>query len=120
MTDSTGKQNVPIMELIEFAESLRKQLYEGEGVEEPSSTLGGLASGLDVGLTLLESSLGAFDGLTKESAAECREYFRNESAKHRADDLELSIWYFSYALAIEAMFLPDDKILDVDLGGPDS
>jgi len=96
------------MKIVEMADSFRRELYEIEKLEPKSPVLKGLASGLDVGLTLFESSIGAFNGLTQNMAEKIRQHFLNESRKYRANDIETSIWYFSYALALEQFFLQRD------------
>ena len=98
------------MEIINLANSIRKELYESQKLKPISHTLTGLAWGLDVGLTLLEQSNGPFDGLTQNKADEIRQYFLNESQKHRSDDIEISIWYFSFAQALEQLFFRKDEV----------
>jgi hypothetical protein len=103
------KNDVTIMKLVKLANSLRQEVYETEKLYPISSILTGLASGLDVGLTLFEQSLGSFDGLTIQKATEIREYFLSESSKYRTENIEVSIWYFSYATALEILFLRNDE-----------
>lgn len=101
---------MPIMKIVNLANLYRRKLYEIEKLKQSSSTLTGLASGLDVGLTLLGEYKRGVDGLTKSQVHEIREYFLKESMKHRSQDLETSIWYFSYALALKSLFLRKDKV----------
>jgi hypothetical protein len=103
------KIEVTIMQLVKLANSLRQELYETEKLSPTSSILNGLSSGFDVGLTLFEQSLGSFDGLTIQKAAEIREYFLSESSKYRTENIEASIWYFSFATALENLFLRNDE-----------
>lgn len=101
-------RDVSIMDVVKFADSVRREIYESENLDQMSSTLIGLASGLDVGLTLLEQSVGSFSGLSRSKADLLVKYFMNESKSHRSKDVETSIWYYSYAKALEQLFL--DKV----------
>ena len=97
------------MEIIKLSKSIRLDISEKEKLGLNSSTLTGLASGLDVGLTLSEQSIGPFEGLTKSKANDIKQCFLHESKKFQNDNLEMSIWYFSYVKAIKKLFLPEDK-----------
>jgi hypothetical protein len=63
-----------------------------------------LGSGLDVALTLMELSAGVFQGLSKKSARESVAYFRDEATRSEAVDIQIAIWYRSWAMAIERHF----------------
>lgn len=104
------KKDVPVMEIVKLADSLRQKIYETEKLNSTSSILTSLTSGFDVGLTLLEQSVGPFNGLTKQKAADIREYFLNESSKYKTKNIEVSIWYFSYARALEILFINKEVV----------
>jgi len=101
---------ISITEIVKLANSFREETYKEEKLPAKTSVLNGLASGLDVGLTLFEQSIGPFDGLTPNMAHEIRSYFLNESRKYQSSDLETSIWYFSYARALEQLFLNGGEV----------
>lgn len=95
-----------IMDIVHLTNSIRikRCLDAGISADNPSVLLNCLSSGLDVGLTLMEDSVGAFDGLTVEQASKVVNYFRKE-AKRYSTEQEIEIWYLSWADAIEKIYL---------------
>jgi hypothetical protein len=96
------------MDLMHLQDSIRRKRYSDAGISTTtahSDVLDGLASGLDAVLTIMEASCGAFDELSPEAAIECSKWFRSESDKYRSVNLEISIWYLSWAEAVENRYL---------------
>jgi len=93
------------MDIINLADVIRRDYYTKAGIPPRTQTLVGLACGLDTALTILESSIGPFETLTREAAVRISDYFKEEAAKVGPENKEVAIWYLSYAEAIERLFI---------------
>ena len=70
--------------------------------------LAALASGLDVGLTVVEQSTNThFDGLSKEAAVRVIKYFREEAIRMEEIDMQIALFYRSWVRVLESAFLKD-------------
>ena len=66
----------------------------------------GLASGLDVAITLFEESTGSrFRELSQEAAAKVIDYFLKEADWSETVDAQVAIWYRSWAKVLRAAYL---------------
>ena len=95
---------ITVMSVVRLADRIRRAEYQSAGIPESTPTLVGLAGGQDVALTLVEQSVGPFEGLVPDEAARIVEYFRSEAARERERNQEVSIWYSAYADAVEQLF----------------
>jgi hypothetical protein len=100
-----GQERITILELVKLQTQIRRQYYVNSDLREQSPILEGLASGLDSTLTIMEISVGTFKGMSKEAASEIIAYFIQESHSHKNSNLEVSIWYLSWAKALETLFV---------------
>jgi len=99
------KKDVTIKDIMDFANSYRQKMHLKEKIPLKTRTTLGLSSGLDVGLTLLERFIRTFDGLTQEEAKEIIKYFDKKSKENEISNREISIWFLSFADAIDHFFL---------------
>ena len=114
------RENIGIMDIVHLTNSIRIKRYRDAGISfEPVSLHGslipmmaesvlllGLTSGLDVALTLMEESVGKFNGLSVEQASNIVNYFRKEAERNSTD--EIAIWYLSWADAVEEIYLKNN------------
>ena len=96
-----------IMEVVKLANEIRRHRYMDENCPSGTPVLEGLASGFDTSLTILETSMGAFQGLSPEAAKGIVDYFTRESKRITESKPEIAIWYESYAAAVEQLFIQD-------------
>lgn len=95
-----------INELSLRAGELAQLMSDRAGLNPHSPMLVALASGFDVGLTLLEQSTGAlFSDLTHEAAERVVNYFSDEAAGSEAVDPQIAIFYRSWAQVLTATYL---------------
>jgi hypothetical protein len=93
------------MALVNLANSIRQTRSGIAGIPPRSETLFALASGFDVALTIMETSVGLFTGLTPPAAAKVVRYLREEARRCEQISREVAVWYESYAEAIEQLFM---------------
>ena len=103
------KIRASIMDIVNLARDIKTEIYKKHNLKQQTGALTALTSGLDVGVTLLETSVGLFDGLTRSEAISIINYFMSESKRHLSDDPETSIWYFSFAKALNHLFIQDAR-----------
>ena len=99
-----GKQ-ITIMSVVKLADRIRRAQCESAGIPELTPTLIGLAAGLDVALTLMESSVGSFKSLSLDEGVRIVKYFRSAATTESERNQEVSFWYSAYADAVEQLFL---------------
>jgi len=99
------KSSPSFLDLVHLQDSIRRKYYRKAGITKATDVLVALASGLDAALTIIGSSSAEFDGLSREAGRKVSEYFRSESGKYAHTDIETSIWYLSWADAIESVFI---------------
>jgi len=104
------KRFIIIEDIKDFANSYRQKMHHKKKIPFNASTTLGLSSGFDVGLTLLERFACQFDGLTREEAKEIIKHFDKKSIEYEFSNREISIWYLSFADAIDHFFLEQDDI----------
>ena len=76
------------------------------GLNRQSPMLVALASGFDVAITLLEQSTGAlFSDLSPEAAERVVKYLRDEAVRSEAVDLQIAIFYRSWAEVLATTYL---------------
>jgi hypothetical protein len=100
-----GNDSITILDIVNLQDQIRRQYYVESGLREQSAILEGLAGGLDSTLTIMEVSIGPFKGMSKEAASEIIDYFLQESYSHKNSNLEVSIWYLSWAKTLETLFV---------------
>ena len=101
------KEPFTIIDLVRLANEIRRNRYAMRGIPDRTPILNALASGFDTALTLMESSIGPFQGFSTHVVAQVIDYFKSEAEKYSGQDEEISFWYSSYADAIEKMFLKE-------------
>ena len=85
---------------------LAQSMSAQAGLSPRSPMLVALASGFDVGLSLLEQSTGAlFSDLSPEAAERVVKYFRGEAVRSEATDPQIAIFYRSWAEVVAATYL---------------
>ena len=95
-----------INELSLRAGELAQSMSARAGLGPRSPMLVALASGFDVGLTLLEQSTGTlFSDLNPEAAARVVNYFRDEAVRSEAVDLQIAIFYRSWVQVLTTTYL---------------
>ena len=94
-----------IVDLSTLAGRLAEAECEKAGIPFKTDVQIGLASGLDVALTLMEESAGFFRGLGGQSVERASAYFRAEAERSRSIDPHIAIWYESWAKAVEMTYL---------------
>jgi len=99
------RKYMPIIDVLEAQSSLSQKIYSENKIPFPTIILDALASGLDVIITILEQSLGPFEGLGRESAMKIHDYFKNEAVRYKSINREISIWYDSWAAIIKHFFI---------------
>jgi hypothetical protein len=100
------QQTPTIVELSNMVGLLFRDICTRNGLDPQSAIHVGLASGLDVALTIIELSTGvAFQSLSKDTAIQIRDYFLHEAAESKAIHPQISIWYFAWAKVIEKVYL---------------
>lgn len=98
------EESVSIVHLCRVAGRLAEAECDKAGLPFLTPVQGALGSGLDVALTLMEPSVGAFRGLGRQAALECITHFRTEAGRSQWGDPRIAIWYAAWANAIEAHF----------------
>ncbi len=89
------------------AGALAQAMSIAGGLDRQSPVLVALASGLDIGLSLLEQSTGTlFSDLSPEAAERVVKYFCDEAARSEAVDPQIAIFYRSWAEVLAAEYLP--------------
>ena len=96
---------VTIVDLSKLAGRLAEAECQKAGVPFITPVQVALGSGLDVALTLMEMSVGVFQGLNHQCATESIAYFRAEANRSRSIDPQIAIWYDAWARAIETHFV---------------
>ena len=72
--------------------------------------LAALASGFDVGLSLLEQSTGAlFSDLSPEAADRVVNYFSDEAVRSESVDIQITIFYRAWAQVLTTEYLTRDQ-----------
>ena len=104
-----GQSSPSFMDLIRLQDVFRRKIYEDLGIPTPTDGLVALSSGLDVALTILEGSGADFEGLSTNGARRVSDYFRSESEKYLDTNVEIGIWYRSWAEAVKAVFLDQNS-----------
>jgi hypothetical protein len=101
------EQNAPtIPELSTMVGLLFRDMSMRNGLDPQSAISVGMASGLDVALTMIESSTGVpFQSLSLDAAKQIRDYFLQEAAESKAIHPQISIWYLAWAEVIEKVYL---------------
>lgn len=80
------------------------------GLSPQSPMLVALASGFDVGLSLLEQSTGTlFSDLSPEAASRVVNHFRDEAVRSEAVDIQIAIFYRAWAQVLATEYLTHDK-----------
>ena len=88
------------------AGALAQAMSIAAGLNRQSPILVALASGFDIGLTLLEQSTGTlFSDLGPDAAERVIRYFRSEAARSEAADPQIAIFYRSWAEVLAAAYL---------------
>ncbi len=88
------------------AGALAQAMSIAGGLNRQSPVLVALASGFDIGLTLLEHSTGAlFSDLSPEATQRVVKYFHEEAARSEAVDPQIAIFYRSWAEVLAAAYL---------------
>jgi hypothetical protein len=99
------KASFDIIDLSMMAGDILKSESKQEGIDPQSSLAIGMASGLDVGLTLLEQSTGVlFKGLTTDKAIMVSHYFREEADRAEKIHKQIAIWYRAWAEVLEQLY----------------
>lgn len=93
-------KSVTIIDLSNMACKLAKAECNKAGLPFTTDVQIGLASGLDVVLSLLEESSGLFKGLSNQSAERVTTYFRAEAERSKYLDRHIAIWYDCWAKAL--------------------
>ena len=100
------QQTPTIAELSTMVGLLFRDMSMRNGLDPQSAISVGMASGLDVALTMIESSTGVpFQSLSSEAATQIRDYFLQEAAESKAIHPQISIWYLAWAEVIEKIYL---------------
>jgi hypothetical protein len=104
--EKSMKQQTPtIAELSATVGQLFRDMSTRNGLDPQSAISVGMASGLDVALTMIESSTATpFQSLSLDAATEIRDYFLQEAAESKANYPQISIWYFAWAKVIEKVY----------------
>lgn len=100
-----GKKDVPIMKVISVQNSIMHGICHENEISTQTEALHALTSGFDVGITIFEASRGPFDGFTLDSARNVYSYFKDEANRYKNKNKEIAIWYYSWAEAIEQLFI---------------
>jgi hypothetical protein len=101
------KQQTPtITALSTMVGVLFRDMSTRNGLDPQSAISVGMASGLDVALTIIESSTGVpFQSLSIDTATQIRDYFLQEAVESKAIHPQISIWYLAWAKVIEKVYL---------------
>jgi hypothetical protein len=100
------QQPPTIVELCNMVGLLFRDMSMRNDLNPQSAIHVGLASGLDVALTIIESSTGVpFQSLSIETAKKIRDYFLREAAERKLMHPQISIWYLAWAEVIEKVYL---------------
>ena len=95
-----------IIDLSNMAGDISRAKNEQVGLDPQSALVWGMASGLDVALTLLEQSTGVyFNGLPPDKAMMVSHYFREEADRSEKFHKQIAIWYRSWAEVLEQVYL---------------
>lgn len=95
-----------INELAAAAGELNRSMKVQAGLSPYSPVIFGLASGLDIAITVFEQSTGTrVSGLSRESAARVVQYFHDEAKRSEALDPQIAFFYLAWAQVIAAKFL---------------
>lgn len=98
-------KEITIMDVVNLARSIRDKHSKRLGLPFRGVELVSLTSGLDVALTMMEESVGTFQGLSEESARKIIAYFEDESSKSKPKSLKFALWYSTWAEAIKKLFI---------------
>lgn len=104
-----SKKSIPIMQVVNLTRSIAAEKCKEAGIPYHTLTLVALSSGLDVGLTIMEDSVGGFKGLSTQDANNIYNYFKEEAMRSENVDAEIAIWYLSWAEAIKRLFLDETR-----------
>jgi hypothetical protein len=92
------------------AGQLAQSMSAQAGLSPHSPMLVALASGFDVGLSLLEQSTGArFSDLSPEAADRVVTYFSDEAVRSEAVDIQIAIFYRAWAQVLTTEYLTRDQ-----------
>ena len=95
------------VELSDRAGELHRAMTARAGLTQQSTMTFGLASGLDIGITLLEQSTGCrFDALTPEAALRVIKYFEDEAIRSERVDPQIAIFYRAWAQVLRDAYRP--------------
>lgn len=96
-----------INELAIAAGELNRSMNVKAGLNPYSPVVFGLASGLDIAITLFEQSTGArVSGLSRQAATRVVQYFLDEAKRNEPADPQIAIFYLAWAHVITAKYLP--------------
>ena len=95
-----------IIDLSNMAGDVSRTKNEQAGLDPQSALVFGMASGLDVAITLFEQSTGVcFNGLPPDKAMMVSHYFREEADRSEKVHKQVAIWYRAWAEVLEQVYL---------------
>ena len=95
-----------INELAATAGELNRAMNLKAGLDPYSPVSFGLASGLDIAITIFEESTGArVSGFSHQTAARVVQYFHDEAKRSETVDPQIAIFYLAWAQVLAAKYL---------------
>jgi hypothetical protein len=100
-----SQDQTTIMDVIMLANEIRLARYSAAGIPQDTSTLTGLADGVDVVLTLMEGFVATVRTMPPDLAFNAVEYFRLIADIESSRDQKIAICYLAFADAVEQLCL---------------